>query len=150
MARIHARRKGKSGSKHPYRSSKPDWITYDSKEVEDLIVKLAKEGNSQSKTGLLLRDQYGVPSVKDVTGKKIGYFLKKNDLLSELPEDIQNLIKKAINLRKHLSQNKKDKHNRRGLQLIESKIRRLANHYKKDGRLPDDWRYDPEKARLMA
>jgi len=149
MARIHARRKGKSGSKHPYRASKPDWVPYESREIEELIVKLAKDGNSQSKIGIILRDQYGIPSVKDLTGKKIGYFLKKNKLESDLPEDIQNLIRKAINLRKHLEKHKKDKHNRRGLQLIESKIRRLAKYYKREGRLPSDWRYEPEKARLM-
>jgi len=149
MARIHARRKGKSGSKHPYRASKPDWVPYESREIEELIVKLAKDGNSQSKIGIILRDQYGIPSVKDLTGKKIGYFLKKNKLESDLPEDIQNLIRKAINLRKHLEKHKKDKHNRRGLQLIESKIRRLAKYYKREGRLPGDWRYEPEKARLM-
>ena len=114
-----------------------------------MIVKLAKDGNSQSKIGSILRDQYGIPTVKDVTGKKIGHFLKKNKLESDLPEDIQNLIRKAINLRKHLEQHKKDKHNRRGLQLIESKVRRLAKYYKREGRLPSDWRYEPEKARLM-
>ncbi|HDH40813.1 MAG TPA: 30S ribosomal protein S15 [Candidatus Altiarchaeales archaeon] len=149
MARIHARRKGKSGSKHPYRTSKPDWVPYESREIEELIVKLAKDGNSQSKIGIILRDQYGIPSVKDLTGKKIGYFLRKNKLESDLPEDIQNLIRKAVNLRKHLEKHKKDKHNRRGLQLIESKIRRLAKYYKREGRLPGDWRYEPEKARLM-
>lgn len=150
MARIHARRKGKSGSKHPTRTSKPEWVTYEAKEIEELIVKLAKDGNTQSKIGLILRDQYGIPSVKDVTGKKVGFFLKKNNMLSEIPEDMQNLIRKAVNLIKHLEQHKKDKHNRRGLHLIESKIRRLAKYYKKEGRLPQDWAYDPEKARLMA
>ncbi len=149
MARIYARKKGKSGSKHPYRSSKPDWVPYEGKELEDLIVKLAKDGNSQSKIGIILRDQYGIPSVKDLTDKKIGHFLKKNKLASDLPEDIQNLMRKAINLRKHLEQHTRDKHNRRGMQLIESKIRRLANYYKGTGRLPRDWKYEPEKARLM-
>lgn len=149
MARMHARRKGKSGPTHPHRTSKPDWVTYDSKEIEELITQLAKDGNSQSKIGLILRDQYGIPSVKEVTGKKIGFFLKKNKLASDIPEDIQNLIRKAVNLRKHLEQHKKDKHNRRGLQLIESKIKRLVNYYKKTGILPADWRYEPQKARLM-
>ncbi|HDI72834.1 MAG TPA: 30S ribosomal protein S15 [Candidatus Altiarchaeales archaeon] len=150
MARMHARKKGKSGSKHPLRTAKPDFVAYDQSEIEELIVKLAKEGNSPSMIGIILRDQYGIPSVKEVTEKKIGYFLKKNKLAPEIPEDLQNLIKKAINLRKHLERNAKDKHNKRGLQLIESKIHRLSKYYRRKGRLAKDWRYEPEKAMLMT
>jgi small subunit ribosomal protein S15 len=150
MARLHARRKGKSGSKHPQRTGKPEWVAYESKEIEELAVKLAKDGNSQSKIGLILRDQYGIPSVKDATGKKVGYFLKKNNVAQEMPEDIQNLIRKAVHLIKHLETHKKDKHNRRGLHCIEAKIKRLAKYYKREGRLSADWIYDPAKARLMV
>jgi small subunit ribosomal protein S15 len=98
---------------------------------------------------LILRDIYGVPDVKAVTGKKLSKILAENKLASEIPEDLQNLIKKAVNLRKHLEKNKRDKHNTRGLQLIESKIRRLSKHYKASGKLPGDWRYEPEKAKLL-
>ncbi|HEX54828.1 MAG: 30S ribosomal protein S15 [Candidatus Altiarchaeales archaeon] len=149
MARMHARRKGKSGSKHPWITGKPDWVAYDINEIEELIVKLAKDGNTPSMIGLILRDQYGIPSVKDITGKKLGYFLKKNNLYGDIPEDLHNLIKKAVNLRKHLEQHRKDIHNRRSLQLIESKIRRLVKYYKRSGRLPEDWIYEPEKAKLL-
>ena len=150
MARLHARKKGKSSSTKPIRASKPDWVGYDEKEIEELIVKLSKDGNSQSKIGIILRDQYGVPSVKDVTGKKIGFYLEKNGLNEALPEDVQNLIRTAVKLRKHLKQHKKDLHNTRGLHLIESKIRRLGKYYKSEGRLPADWRYDPAKAELLV
>jgi len=146
---MHARRKGKSGSKHPWITGKPDWVAYDINEIEELIVKLAKDGNTPSMIGLILRDQYGIPSVKDITGKKLGYFLKKNNLYGDIPEDLHNLIKKAVNLRKHLEQHRKDIHNRRSLQLIESKIRRLVKYYKRSGRLPEDWIYEPEKAKLL-
>ncbi|HIE33746.1 MAG TPA: 30S ribosomal protein S15, partial [Candidatus Altiarchaeales archaeon] len=64
--------------------------------------------------------------------------------------DLENLIRKAVNLRKHLEQNKKDLHNRRALQLIESKIRRLTKYYKGAGKLPENWMYEPEKAKLMV
>ncbi len=150
MARLHARKKGKSGSKHPQRSAKPGWVPYDTEEIEELIIKLAKDENSQSKIGIILRDQYGIPSVKDVTGKKLGYFMKKNSLNSDLPEDLHNLVRRAVDLRKHLAQHKKDRHNKRGLQLIESKIRRIAKYYKRTGKLPEDWRYDPDKAKLIV
>jgi small subunit ribosomal protein S15 len=147
---MHARKKGRSGSKHPLRTAKQDFVTYDQGEIEELIVKLVKEENSPSKIGIILRDQYGIPSVKEITGKKIGHFLKENKLESDMPEDIQNLIRKAINLRKHIEKNGRDKHNKRGLQLIEAKIYRLGKYYKREGKLPANWRYDPEKARLMA
>jgi len=149
MARIHARKKGKSGSKKPLRVSPPEWVVYDSKEIEELIVKFVKDGNSPSWIGIILRDQYGIPSVHQITGKRIGYFIRKNKLASEIPEDLGNLIRKAVDLRKHLEKNHKDKHNKRGLKLIESKILRLTKYYRSTGRLPKEWRYEPEKARLL-
>lgn len=149
MARMHARKKGKSSSKHPLKTTKPDFVTYDVEEIEELIVKLTKEENSPSKIGIILRDQYGIPSVKDVTGKKLGHFIGKNDLSTRMPEDISNLMRKSIKLRKHLEKNKKDIHNKRSLQLIEAKIYRLGKYYKSTGKLPADWRYDPEAAKLL-
>ena len=47
------------------------------KEVEELVVSLYKQGESQAKIGLMLRDQHGVPSIKLVTGKKINDILKE-------------------------------------------------------------------------
>ena len=70
-------------------------------------------------------------------------------MLPELPEDLQNLINKAVNLRGHLEKNSRDKHNRHGLQLIESKIRRLEKYYKDAEVLPDGWKYSHEKAKLL-
>ena len=150
MARMHARRKGKSGSRKPPLTTPPSWVDRDKKECEQLVVSLAKAGNSPSDIGRILRDSYGIPSVKLVTGKSITAILRENELAPELPEDFMNLIKKAVNLRKHLERNKKDLHNRRGLELIEAKIKRLQRYYKKEGILPKDWYYDPEKAALLV
>ena len=149
MARMHTRRKGKSGSKHPLRTAKPDFVTYEEGEIEELIVKLTKEENSPSTIGVILRDQYGIPSVKDVTGKKMGSFLVKNKIAGDMPEDISNLIRKALSLRKHLETNKKDIHNKRSLHLVESKIHRLGKYYRSKGKLAANWRYNPETAKLL-
>ena len=146
---MHARKKGKSGSKHPHRTSQPEWVVYDAKEVEEFVVKLAKEGNSPSMIGLILRDQYGIPDVVQITKKRIVQILKDKELSHKLPEDLQNLIKRAVSLRKHISQHPRDKHNNRGLQQIESKILRLSRYYKNKGILPSNWRYEPEKAHLL-
>lgn len=142
MARIHARTKGKSGS------SKPDtvdvsFVTLKAKDIEKLIVQLSKEDNmSASEIGVVLRDTHAIPSVKAVCGKSIGTILKENDLQGAVPEDLQALVNKVFSLKKHLSNNHKDVHNKRSLLLIESKIRRLTKYYKNTGRIPKNWRYD--------
>ncbi|HDI10286.1 MAG TPA: 30S ribosomal protein S15, partial [Euryarchaeota archaeon] len=129
MARMHARKRGRSGSTRPYRTSPPEWVKYTPEEVEDLIVKLSKEGVPPSQIGIILRDQYGIPRAKLITGKRITKILKEKGLLQDIPEDLMNLIKRAVNLREHLDKHPKDLHSRRGLILIESKIRRLVKYY---------------------
>ena len=149
MARIHARRKGKSGSTHPIRKKHPEWSSLNPREIEARIIELAKNEKSTSEIGMILRDQYAVPDVKIATGKKITQILEKNDIKSEIPEDLRNLIRIALKLKKHLDVNKKDLKNKRNLQLTESKIRRLTNYYHAENRLPKGWKYTPEQAKLL-
>lgn len=150
MARMHARKGGKSGSCKPIRSMQSEWVVYSPEEITDEILKLAKQGMTASKIGLVLRDQYGIGDVKKITGKKITKILKENKMVPAVPEDLQNLINRAVNLRNHLEKNPRDKHNRHGLQLIESKIRRVEKYYKKANVLPEDWKYSHEKAKLLV
>jgi len=149
MARIHARRKGKSGSTHPIRKKRPDWSSLNPREIEARILELSKSGKSTSEIGMILRDQYAVPDVSLATNKKITEILVKNNIKFEIPEDLRNLIKTALNLRKHLDVNKKDLKNKRNLQLTESKIRRLTKYYHTKQKLPDGWKYSPSQAKLM-
>ncbi|GAB6055486.1 30S ribosomal protein S15 [Methanobacterium alkalithermotolerans] len=130
--------------------TKPEWVEYSNEEIEELILKYNKEGNSTSKIGIILRDQYGIPNVKMVTGKKITQILADHGQKEEYPEDIMNLIRKAVNIRDHLKENHKDLHTKRGLQIIESQIRRLGRYYVNEGVLPEGWRYDPQKAALLV
>jgi small subunit ribosomal protein S15 len=150
MARMHARRRGKSGSKHPIREEHPEWSALNPKEVENKVIELAKEGKSASQIGMILRDQYAVPDVKVATGKKIAKILEEHGLQTELPEDLKNLISRAVKIKRHLDQHKKDLKNKRNLQLVESKIRRLVKYYKEEGRLPEEWGYSIESAKLIA
>ncbi|MHA1341623.1 MAG: 30S ribosomal protein S15 [Promethearchaeota archaeon] len=150
MARMHSRKKGKSGSKRPSRIIKPEWCEYTAEEVEKLVVDLFKKGESPSSIGLILRDSYGIPLVKAVTGKKIKNILEENNLSTPLPEDLTNLIKKALNIRKHLESNKKDLNSKKGLQRTESKIYRLIKYYKRKGILPKDFKYRPEEVKLLV
>ena len=129
---------------------KPEWIEYTDEEIEELILKLKKEGNSTSMIGIILRDQYGVPDVKLITGTKITHILEKHNQGLEYPEDLMNLIRKAVNIHEHLKENPKDLHTRRGLRIVESKIRRLVTYYRNEGVLPEEWRYDPKQAALLV
>ena len=150
MARIYARRKGKSGSKRPItRKEHPNWSSLNPREVESRVLELAKAGKSTSEIGIILRDQYAVPDVKLATGKKISKILEANNFKSILPEDLTNLIKTSLQIRKHLDENKKDLKNNKNLQLTESKIRRLIKYYNTQGKLPKDWKYSIEQAKLM-
>ena len=129
---------------------KPEWIEYSNEEIEELILKLRKEGNSTSMIGIVLRDQYGIPDVKLITGKKITKILEDHGQELKYPEDLMNLIRRAVNIRDHLDENPKDLHTRRGLRIIESKIRRLVKYYVREGVLPEGWRYDPRSAALLV
>ncbi|KZX16368.1 30S ribosomal protein S15 [Methanobrevibacter cuticularis] len=129
---------------------KPEWVNYSNEEIEEFILKFTKEGKSPSEIGVILRDQYGVPSVKEVTGEKITAILKRNEQSQTYPEDIMNLIKRAVNIRDHLKENPKDLHTKRGLTIIESRIRRLGKYYSNEGELPEGWRYDPQEAALLV
>ena len=125
MGRMYSGKHGKSGSKKPSKITKKIWMRYTDKEVESIIVKLSKSGKTPSQIGLVLRDSYGVPDVRSLGIKTITDVLKNNHLLTKLPEDITALIRKDIELMKHLEQNKKDFSAKRGMILTESKIGRL-------------------------
>lgn len=131
-------------------ADKPEWVEQNPEEIEELIVKLYREGQSTSQIGITLRDQYGIPSTKIVMGEKITDILKRNGIDFEYPEDLLNLIKRAVNIREHLEENPKDIHSKRGLIKIESKIRRLVRYYTKNNVLPEGWRYDPTTAALLV
>ncbi len=149
MARLHTRRKGQSGSKRPSTLSTPAWFDKDPTWVENMVVELAKAGNSPSMVGTILRDQYAVPLVKVITGKSILQILKEHKLERRVPEDLRNLIAKAAVIRTHLESHKKDLVAKRRVQLVENKIHRLARYYIKTGILPPNWQYSPEQAAVL-
>ena len=93
----------------PYHRSVPTWMKLTSDNVKEQIYKLAKKGLTPSQIGVILRDSPGVAQVRFVTGNKILRILKSKGLASDLPEDLYHLIKKAVAVRKHLEQNRKDK-----------------------------------------
>ena len=148
MGRLHTHNHGKSHSIRPIDPKKPDWITQSSNEIEAIIVKYSKEGLTTSQIGIKLRDQHAIPLVKPILKKSISQVLHENKLTPEIPEDLNNIVLKAVNLQKHLKENKGDNRNVRSLELIEAKVHRLSTHYKKAGILPQKWKYKAVIAQL--
>lgn len=109
------------------------------KEIEDLVVKLAKKETPLSKIGLILKNEYGVPKVKYEIGK-VNKILIKNKAMP-FPEELDTLIKRAQKLRQHFIKNHKDQTAKRGLQLTEARIRKLGAYFKKKGRIDKKWAY---------
>ncbi|MFB6082058.1 MAG: 30S ribosomal protein S15 [Halanaeroarchaeum sp.] len=152
MARMHTRRRGSSDSDKPAADEPPEWSDVDADAVEERVVELAEEGYDPSQIGLKLRDEgvqgTPVPNVKLATGKKVTEILEDNDAAPELPEDLHNLLEKAVNLREHVDENGQDFANKRALQNTESKIRRLVTYYRGD-ELDEDFEYTYENAKEL-
>ena len=148
MGRLHTHNHGKSHSIRPIDPKKPDWVKQSNEEIEALIIKYAKEGMTSSQIGLKLRDQHAIPLVKPIIKKSITDVLKENKLMPDIPEDLNNIVMKAVNLQKHLKENKSDNRNTRALELVEAKVHRLSTHYKKNGDIDQKWKYKSVVAQL--
>ena len=148
---MYKSRKGQSGSTRPHVTDAPEWSNTDKEAVQSLVLDLAKSGMSTAEIGTVLRDKHAVPNARLVLGKRIGQFLAENDMMGAYPEDMMNLMRRAVAIINHLgSGNHKDIHNKRALEITESKIRRLASYYIGENRLPSDWRYKRDELRLMV
>jgi small subunit ribosomal protein S15 len=152
MARMHTRRRGSSGSDRPATDEPPEWSDVDDEAVESRVVELAEQGHSASVIGMKLRDEgvkgTPVPNVKLATGRKIGEILEENDASPELPEDLRNLLERAVRLREHVDENPQDAQNKRALQNTEAKVRRLANYYRGD-EIDREFRYTYRNAKEL-
>jgi len=74
--------------------------------------------------------------------------LDEHDARSELPEDLRNLLERAVRLREHMADNPGDAQNKRALQNTEAKVRRLADYYRGD-ELDADFKYTYEHAQEL-
>jgi len=145
---MHTHRHGKSHSIRPTTLRAPSWITLTPTEIEALVVKYAKDGLTPSQIGIKLRDQHAIPLIKPITKKGINQILEEKDLKPDMPEDLENIVNKAVGLQKHLKENKGDNRNVRSLELIEAKVHRLSVYYKRIERIPKTWKYKSVVAQL--
>lgn len=144
------RSKGIAKSALPYKRNPPTWVKHSTEEIKRDIVTYAKKGLMPSQIGVILRDYKGIPQVKSVTGSKILRILKLAGIAPAIPEDLYHLIKKAVNVRKHLEKNRADKDAKFRLILIESKIHRLARYYRRSRALPPHWKYESATASALV
>lgn len=140
MARMHTRKKGKSGSHAQFSKENHQWVEMNDDEIKESIVSMKKEGLSKSMIGIKLRDQYGIPSTKVMFNQKLGVVLESQGVKDEIPEDLSNLINKYKKVRRHNELNSKDTINSRNGALIMNKILRLVRYYKRTGVLSASWR----------
>ena len=148
MGRMHGT--GIAASALPYLRRVPKHNTLSPSQVIDLIVKYAKKGFTESQIGVILRDQYGIPQTRFLTGKKIHRILKKKGCAPKFPEDLYHLIKKAVSMRKHLEKNKNDIDCKFRLTLKESRIHRITRYYRKTGKVAPNFKYVSNKASALV
>ena len=152
MARMHTRRRGSSDSDKPVADDPPEWSDVDADAIEARVVELAEEGHSPSQIGLKLRDEgvqgTPIPDVQLATDKKVTEILDEHNADADLPEDLRNLLERAVRLREHMADNPGDAQNKRALQNAEAKVRRLADYYRGD-ELDEDFKYTYERAREL-
>ena len=152
MARMHSGRRGSSGSDRPTADEPPEWSEVDADAIEERVVELAEKGHDPSQIGLKLRDEgvqgTPVPDAKLATGKKVTEILEEHDAAPDLPEDLRNLMVRAVRLRDHMAENPGDAQNKRALQNTESKIRRLVDYYRGD-ELDEEFTYEYEDAKEL-
>ncbi len=133
---MHTRRRGSSGSDKPTADDPPEWSDVDADDIEARVVELAEQGYEPSQIGMKLRDEgvtgTPVPDVTLATGKSMTEILDEHDAAPDLPEDLHNLMKRAVRLREHVRANPQDHQNKRSLQNTESKVRRLVEYYRGD------------------
>ena len=152
MARMHTRRRGSSSSDTPVADDPPEWSDVDADAIEARVVELAEEGHSPSQIGLKLRDEgvqgTPIPDVQLATDKKVTEILDEHNADADLPEDLRNLLERAVRLREHMADNPGDAQNKRALQNAEAKVRRLVDYYRGD-ELDEEFKYTYERAREL-
>ena len=150
MARMHTGKHGKAKSRKPDEASvTAEGLDKGSSEIVKEISEYARQGMHQARIGQMLKEKHKVPYIKHALGKRLGAVLEESGFKKEIPQDMLDLLTRAIKLRRHIERNHNDIHNKTSLHRCEAKIWRLSNYYKETGKLPADWKYDPEKVALI-
>lgn len=106
---------------------KPAWLKMNEKELKKIIEDLAKK-YAPSKIGTILRDQYGVPTVR-LYGKKLYDYLA--ELGIQTNEELEAVERKVEKIKSHLKKNITDKKAKHKLQKAQTRFNKLKKHYSK-------------------
>lgn len=151
MARMHTGKHGKSKSRKPdvELGTKPEGLELSDEDITKLIVEYAKQGTSQQMIGQKLKEKHNVPYIRQIYKRRLSAILKENGFKTDIPQDLLDLLKRSVTLRKHIEKNHNDVHNKTALARVEAKIWRLSNYYKDEKVLPAEWKYDPATVALI-
>lgn len=139
--------KGKTKQEKPEKENKeavkdkPVWLKFSKEDINAIVLKLAKQGLTSEKIGLVLRDTYGIPTTK-LYSRKISKILKENNLYKDAT--LENLEKKREKIKKHLEKNKQDKKTQRALTITSARISRLQKYRKREGKKRENVGTDKE------
>lgn len=103
---------------------KPVWLKMSEEELRKLVLELA-EKYQPAQIGLILRDQYGVPTTK-VFGKKLSAYLReagKNEFF-----EVKNIEKKVSKIKEHMKNNGQDKKAKHKFQKANSRLNALKKY----------------------
>jgi len=95
-----------------------------------------------------MRDEYGIPLLKIIMDKTITEIRTEGGIKEDMPEDLHQLVQKALALQRHLRTHNTDHRNVRSLELIEAKIHRLSKYYKRNEKIAKNWKYASVIAQL--
>ena len=113
----------KTEEKYP----KPVWVKMTEEELKKIILELS-EKYQPAQVGLVLRDQYGIPTTK-IYGKKLSHYLK--ELGKDHYVEVKNMEKRLEKLKDHTRKNVTDKIAKHKLQKIQSKHNALKKYVDK-------------------
>jgi len=99
-------------------TEKPVWLKTTEEELKKIIAELA-EKYQPAQVGLILRDQYGIPTTR-LFGKKLSAYLKEIGKYNERIE-LENVQKKLERLEDHLKNNVQDKRTKHKMQITRSR-----------------------------
>jgi len=107
--------------------AKPAWLKIKEDEMKQLIAELAKK-YQPAQIGLILRDQYGIPTSK-IYGKKLKNYLKELGIKSSY--EFENAEKKLEKIKAHLKKNITDRKAKHRLQRAQSHLNRTRRYFAK-------------------
>jgi small subunit ribosomal protein S15 len=106
-------------------SQKPLWLKMSEEDLKKVIKELADK-YQPAQIGIILRDQYGVPSTK-VYGKKLKAYLKELGVDSN--PDLENAQKKFDKITEHMKENVTDKRSKHKMQKAQTRLNILRKYF---------------------